>query len=419
MTSSNTFFEKLTLLPLKRIRVIDTSHVIAGPLATHQLCMLGAEVIKIERPAHGDALRGLGTSPELGGLTPAFIGLNAGKKSVALHLDSPLGQRALYQLIADADVFVENFKPGTAAKLGIDAATLHAINPRLIYCSISGWGQEGDYAARGAYDHVIQAATGMMTLQGSDPLAPPVKVGFPIIDAATGQSAALAILAALLRRQAGDPTPIYIDASMVDASLQLMSSMATSYLVAGQPSARKGNRGFVDSPGSDTFPCADGWLSTGANTLGQFERLCAVIGRPELATAPRWLLRRPDGPQAFLSGCAGPDLRAELCSAFQRGRAVDWEEKLNRHNVPCSAVRSIQEYLDGPYRNGGGITSRVAQPTQAGVREIELIGAGFRWSGDQPVPMAPAPVLGKDTEEVLRRVANLNDQEIKELLLEA
>lgn len=407
------------MLPLKSIRIIDTSHVIAGPMATHQLCMLGAEVIKIERPGQGDVLRGLAVAPQMHGMTPGFVGLNAGKRSVALRLDRPLGRQALHRLVASADVFVENFKPGTAAKLNMDAATLHAINPRLIYCSISGWGQTGPNAPRGAYDHVIQAATGMMAMQGSDPDAPPVKVGFPVIDVATGQSAALAIMAALMRRQQGDDTPICIDVSMVDSAVQLMSGTASKVLMTGQGVERFGNRGFVDSPGSNTFPCQDGWLSTGGNTLRQFETLCAVLGRPELATAPRWLQRLPTDPQAFLTGCAGPDLHEELCKAFQAKPAAQWEEQLNHRGVPASMVRTLDQYLDGPYRQGGSITARVPVPTPAGSREVEVIGAGFRWTGALPLPRQAPPMLGAHTEDVLRTLAGLDEAGVEALTAEA
>src|SRR5579872_273015 len=168
--------------PLQGIRVIDLTHVLAGPFSTHQLCMLGADVIKIERPGQGDQTRGLALQPELNGLAPGFVSLNTGKRSVVLDLKSEAGIRALENLVATADVFVENFRPGKAAKLGLTPERLHAINPRLVYCSISGWGQLGPNASRPAYDHVIQAATGMMSLQGDDPNAPPVKVGFPVID---------------------------------------------------------------------------------------------------------------------------------------------------------------------------------------------------------------------------------------------
>lgn len=407
------------MLPLQSIRVIDTSHVIAGPMATHQLCMLGAEVIKIERPGLGDAMRGLAVAPQMQGLPPGFVGLNAGKRSVALRLDRPQGLAALHSLVASADVFVENFKPGTAAKLKIDAATLHAINPRLIYCSLSGWGQTGPNAPRGAYDHVIQAATGMMAMQGSDPAAPPIKVGFPAIDVATGQSAALAIVAALMRRQRGDDAPICIDVSMVDAAVQLMSGRAAQVLMTGQGAERMGNRGFVDSPGSNTFPCQDGWISTGANTVRQFETLCRILGRPELATAPSWLLRVPTDPQAFLTGCAGPDLHDALCQSFQTRPAAYWEEELSRNDVPAAAVSTLENYLAGPYRQGGCITAPVSVPTATGTREVEVIGAGFRWSGTQPLPQQSPPLLGADTEDVLRTLAGLDDAALAALAAEA
>src|SRR5688500_3473528 len=219
--------------PLEGLRVIDLTHVLAGPFATHQLCMMGADVIKIEKPGEGDQTRGLALRPELKGLSPGFVALNSGKRSVVVNIKTDEGRKVIEKLVATADVFVENFRPGKAAKLGLTPERLQGINPKLIYCSISGWGQVGPNAPRPAYDHVIQAATGMMSLQGDDPKAPPIKVGFPVIDIGTGMSAAQAILAALLRRARGDLGTIVLDVSMVDASALLMGGMVAQYWLAG------------------------------------------------------------------------------------------------------------------------------------------------------------------------------------------
>jgi len=180
--------------PLEGIRVVDLTHVIAGPLATHMLCALGADVIKVENPGIGDSVRSLAAQPELDGLTPAFKAMNTGKKSVEIDLKSEAGRKAALELAKTADVFVENFRPGVAKRLGLSAKDIRAVHPDVIYCSISGWGQSGPMAQTPAYDHVIQAATGMMKLQGNgDDSAEPIKVGFPVIDTGTGLIAATAL----------------------------------------------------------------------------------------------------------------------------------------------------------------------------------------------------------------------------------
>ena len=222
----------------------------------------------------------LGRLPEQGDLPPTFRALNAGKKSVTADLGTAEGRALVLRLAESADVFVENFRPGVARRLGLGPEAVRAVRPGIVYCSISGWGQAGANAPRGAYDHVIQAATGMMALQGSGADAAPVKVGFPVVDIATGISAAEAILAALIRRLRGDEGPITLDVSMVDSALALMAGPAAVTQATGRAPDRVGNRGFVGSPGAETFATADGHLSVAANTMGQFATLCRLLGRP-------------------------------------------------------------------------------------------------------------------------------------------
>lgn len=387
--------------PLSGIRVVDLSHVLAGPFAAHQLRMLGAEVVKIEQPGSGDVMRDMARRPELNGLAPGFIGLNAGKRSLAVDLKQPAGRQVVEKLAATADVFIENFRPGKAAALGLDYPRLRALNPRLVYCSISGWGQTGPDAGRGAYDHVVQAATGMMMLQGSNDADPPVKVGFPVIDIGAGLAAATAILAALYRRDrrdAAEGAGEYLDVSMADASLLLMSSMVSHVLIGGERPGRVGNRGFVGSPGADTFPTADGWISTGANTRAQFAAMCGVLGRPDLPADSRFLPQDANG-RGFLSNLASDALRAELCAAFAARDADTWERLLNDAGVPAARVRRLDEYLDGAYRQTGGITRPVQRPP--GARAAQVLNAGFRRNGEAaPAPLAAA-TLGADTDAVL------------------
>lgn len=387
--------------PLEGIRVIDLTHVLAGPFATHQLCMLGADVIKIEKPGQGDQTRGLSLQPELDGLAPGFVALNSGKRSVVVDLKTEDGRRAVERLVATADVFVENFRPGKAAKLGLTSERLHAINPALIYCSISGWGQVGPNATRPAYDHVVQAATGMMSLQGDDPDAPPVKVGFPVIDIGTGMLAANAMLAALLRRARGDKAPIVLDVSMVDASAQMMSGAVANYWLSGIAPRRVGNQGFVGSPGADTFPTADGWISTAANTLRQFQALCAVLGRPDIPADRMLLPRVPASPDGFLSDLGNKAVRDELVKAFATDSAAAWEEKLAAAGVPASKVQTVASFLDGAYMQSGRADLELAEHPLGRSAPARIFHEGFRWTGETHARTARPPKLGEHTRTIL------------------
>jgi crotonobetainyl-CoA:carnitine CoA-transferase CaiB-like acyl-CoA transferase len=391
--------------PLQGIRVVDLTHVLAGPFATHQLCMMGADVIKIEKPGQGDQTRGLALRPELNGLAPGFVALNSGKRSVVVDLKTEEGRSVVEQLVATADVFVENFRPGKAAKLGLTPERLQAINPALIYCSISGWGQVGPNASRPAYDHVIQAATGMMSLQGDSPDAAPMKVGFPVVDIGTGMSAATAILAALLRRARGDSARIVLDVSMVDASALLMGGMVANYWLSGTAPQRVGNRGFVGSPGSATFPTAEGWISTAANTLRQFQAMCGVLGRPDIVTDKTLLPRLPESLDGFLSDLGNDAVHGELVKAFAADTAAAWEEKLTAAGVPASKVQTVPSYLDGHYMQTGRADSELATHPHGGTTPARILNEGFRWTGEAATRVGPPPKLGEHTEDVLKELA--------------
>ena len=373
------------MLPLEGFRVLDLTHVLAGPCATHHLCCMGAEVIKIERPG-GDPMRALDMQPELDGLTPGFRALNAGKKSVIVDLTTDEGRATVLRIAETCDVFVENFRPGVARRFGLAPEDLSQVRPDIIYCSISGWGQSGPNSARGAYDHVIQAATGMMALQGG-PGDTPIKVGFPVIDIATGLSAAEAILAAIIRRLRGDTAPITLDVSMVDCALALMSGPAASTIATGKAPPRVGNRGFVGSPGAETFATSDGHISVAANTMGQFATLCQLLGQPELAKPPHVPAGLP--ARAFLADAATDDLRMKLSAAFTVSQAAKLEDALNAAGVPAARLRDLSEYLAELYPLTPGI----------GVAgEPVALGPAFRVKDNEAPTLPPAPRLGADNE---------------------
>jgi crotonobetainyl-CoA:carnitine CoA-transferase CaiB-like acyl-CoA transferase len=241
----------------------------------------------------------------------------------------------------------------------------------------------------------------MMALQGDKPDAPPVKVGFPVIDIGTGMLAANAILAALLRRARGDTAPIVLDVSMVDASALLMVGAVASYWLAGIAPTRVGNQGFVGSPGADTFPTADGWISTAANTLRHFQIMCGVLGRPDILTNKALLPRLPDSPEAFLSGLGNSAVREELIKAFAAESAAVWEERFAAAGVPASKVQTVPSYLDGHYLATERADTELAAHPFGRSTPARILHEGYRWTGEAHPPVGRPPRLGEHTESIL------------------
>ena len=383
-----------SLLPhesLAGVRVIDLSHVIAGPLASFYLAQLGAEGFKVEPPGRGDVMRA-GRSAGGGDTPPAFVALNAGKQSLAVDIRTPDGAAALRELARTADVFIENFRPGVVAKYGLDYASIRALRPDIVYCSISGYGQEGDWSPRGAYDHVIQALTGMMMMSGDAGHAGPIKVGFPVIDVAAGLLSALAITAALQGRQRTGQG-CHIDTSMVQASLALMYPPASAFLSEGVAPQRVGNRGYTGSPTADTYRCRDGWLATAANTPAQFRQLTQVLGLEHLCSDARALdLEAFNAGEGFVVARDLPYLREQFHRAFEVREAADMERRLNEAGVPAARVRTLDEFL-AETRDGTQIRVPGQHFDQDG-RDVHTPGLGFRHLHTTPVTRPGAPHLG-------------------------
>ncbi|MBC9908483.1 CaiB/BaiF CoA transferase family protein [Achromobacter xylosoxidans] len=397
--------------PLEGVRVLDLSHVIAGPLASFYLAQLGAEVIKVEPPLAGEVLRSMKNGVDTD--TPTgFAAINAGKQSLALDIRTRQGADLLRSLAASADVFIENFRPGVVARYGLDYASIKAVKPDIVYCSISGFGQQGAWSQRGAYDHVVQAMTGMMMMSGEGDDAPPLKVGFPVIDVAVGMLGALSIVSALhrrLREGAGQ----YIDASMVQASLALMYTNTCAYLSDGTPTRRVGNRGYTGSPAADTYRCADGWLAVAANTPEQFRKLTAAIGVEALCGDAKALdLEAFNLPNGFVVPNDREYVVQQLRAAFSTRSAAQLEDLLSQAGVPAAKVRKLEEFLDE-----ADVTGCVSLPDHRfhqGGRELRTHGLGFAFEQDGGPTKAGAPALGEGTREVLRRVG-LDDAAIAEL----
>jgi crotonobetainyl-CoA:carnitine CoA-transferase CaiB-like acyl-CoA transferase len=381
--------------PLDGIRVADFSHVMAGPFASHFLCLLGAEVIKIEPPGRGDAFRTYGTDRRYDGMAPAFMAANAGKKSIALNLKTPEGVEAARKLITTCDVVLENFRPGVMDRLGLSYDVCRGLRPDIIFCSVSGYGQTGPMRDYPAIDNIVQATSGMMSL-GGDPEGPPMKVGFPAIDTWTGQTGALAILAALFQRERFGGGQ-YIDLAMLDAALVFMASAAVPYLVTGRPFERTGNTGYSGLPTAGMFKTREGGtVSLGVVQPVQFERFCRVVGRPELLADPRFAT--PDLQRANSAA-----LEAILNELFLERDGFDWEQLLSGAGVPCGLVREVPQVFEQlQHLKDRQLLFRVRAPGLPEREEIDVLGTGFLFAHDGPGVDQPPPRLGQHTEEVLR-----------------
>lgn len=381
--------------PLAGVRIADFSHVIAGPLATQFLCLLGAEVIKIE-PAAGDAMRYYTPRPDLRGMAEPFIGANAGKRSVVLDLKTEDGREAARRIVETADIVVENFRPGVAARLGLGHEEMTARNPSLIYCSISGFGQSGPMRDFPAIDQVVQSISGLMMLSGR-PEDPPTRVGFPIVDTYCALMGAFAILAAYTQRQA-DPERRgqYIDVAMLDTTLVMMSSVLHALTIADRMPERSGNRGFSGAPTADTFDTAEGQITIGAVQQNQVQRLAKALGCPEILDDPRFVT---------------PDLRVEnevalqkvLSARFATRTAEEWETALSEAGVPAGKVRRVDEALALEQVADRALFLDVPTP-HPGLAKARILNAGFRFAHDGPGHARPAPALGQHTAEVLAEI---------------
>ena len=378
----------MTLAPLKGIRILDLTNVLAGPFCCHQLAHMGADVIKVETPGTGDLARQLGAdsarNADLMGVS--FLAQNPGKRSITLNLKSASGKRILKELVAKSDALVENFRPGVMARLNLDYETLARENPRLVYCAISGFGQDGPLAKLPAYDQIVQGMSGVMSITGDADTAP-YRVGYPMADTIGGMTAAFAVAAALANRD--DNRGTFIDVSMLEAVIATMGWVVSNHLIAGQAPNPNGNDNFTASP-SGTFKTADGVMNIAANKQEQFEVLCEIIGNPGLAQDPRFADRknRLDNRSA---------LTAELEAAFATAPTHDWVEKLTAQGVPAGPVWSVPEALAHPQLADRGLL----QTHSVGGQDLQLVGIGAKLDGLAPGVSSPPPELGAHTNEIL------------------
>jgi len=373
----------LTVTPaLGDVRVVDLSRVLAGPYCTMMLADLGADVVKIERPGEGDETRTWGP-PYAGGEAAYFLAVNRSKRSVAVDLKQPDGRALVLELCARADVVLENFRPGAAARLGLDSAAVRERNPGVVYCSISGFGRR-EPRDRPGYDFVVQAESGLMAITG-EPDGPPTKVGVALVDVVTGLHAALAIVAALRRR---DATGVgeRIEVSLLDSAFSALVNVAQNALVTGEEPARYGNAHPSIVP-YQPFLAADGWVAVAAANDGLFVRLCDTLGRPELAADER-----------FATNAARVRNREELLplleDVFATRSAEHWVTALDAAAVPAGKIRGVLEAL----RAAAPATVRVQHPAAG---DLELVAPPFAFESASLRPAAPPPLLGRHTREVL------------------
>jgi len=376
-----------TMPPLNGLRVIDLTRVVAGPYCTMMLGDMGAEVLKIEEPEHGDDSRGWG--PYINGWSSFFLELNRSKKSVTLDLKKKEGAQALRRLIETADVLIENFRPGSLAELGFDYASASAINPRLIYCSISGFGQTGPYADRGGYDLIAQGMSGIMSATGSDGGAP-VKVGVPITDLGAGLFAVVGILAALRARRVTGRGQ-FVDTSLFEAGVALSQWEATQYWYTGEVPRGLGTAHRLNAP-YQAFRASDGHFTVGAAKDNLWTRFATLLDLPHLIADPRF-----DTVGNRLKNRAALEPLVEAVTAG-RPRA-HWLAKCEEAGIPAGPIYTVPEAHADAHARARGMVQELEHPQ---IGRVKTLGNPVKMSATPPRLRTAAPMLGADTDVILQ-----------------
>jgi CoA:oxalate CoA-transferase len=390
---------------LAGLRVLDLTNVLAGPFCCYQLAQLGAEVIKVETPGSGDLARQLGADPELNrrSMGASFLAQNAGKRSITLNLKNPKAREAFMRLVKTSDVVVENFRPGVMDRLELGYGRLKAIKPDLIYCAISGFGQDGPLRLNPAYDQIIQGLSGVMSVTG-DAQSAPLRVGYPVADTMGGITAAYAISAALFRRERSGEGE-FIDVSMLESTLVAMGWVVSNWLIAGVRPQPLGNENMTASP-SGTFRTGEGLLNIAANQQQQFEMLCKLIDRPGLAGDPRFSGREDRKRNRS-------ELNKEIEEALSARSAAEWSSLMNSSGVPAGEVLDVPSVLEHPQ-----VLERRLLHTFSDVpnvdEDVTVVRSGFRLASGDPRPASPPPALGADTSALLAELG-YSEREVEDL----
>ncbi|MDP6573016.1 MAG: CoA transferase [Rhodospirillales bacterium] len=386
---------------LAGIRVIDLTRILAGPFCTMNLGDMGAEIIKIEHPGHGDDTRGWGP-PFAGGEAAYFLGINRNKRSVTINLRDERGKDLLRTLLKDADVLIENFKPGTLDRWGFTDQWMAEHAPRVVHCAITGYGAKGPKGGMPGYDFLLQAESGLMSISG-EAAGEPAKLGVAIVDFCTGQYAAMCILAALHARQRTGRGQ-RLDLSLYDTSLSMLINVASNYLIEGTRPGRYGNGHPNIVPYRD-YVCGEGEIALAVGNDAQFARFARLVGHPEWADDSR-----------FKTNAARVTNRAEIdgliIAALSADSAQEWTRVLEAEGIPCSKVNHVDEVLESEQTRANDMVIEMHHPTAGAIR---ILGIPYTFSDTPAAAQAPPPVLGADTDAVLTELAGLSGDEITAL----
>ncbi len=401
----------MTRKALDHLRVLDMSRVLAGPFLAQNLADFGADVIKVERPHHGDESR---TFPPYVKDAAShdtedsayFMSINRGKRSITIDIATPRGQALIKKLAAQSDVLIENYKVGDLKRYGLDYEAIRAVNPRIVYCSITGFGQTGPYRNRPGYDYIFQAMSGLMSLTGGPDELPgggPAKVGLAICDVITGIYSSFAVMTALAEREKSGAGQ-HIDMSLLDTTIATISHINMNYLIGGIIPKRMGT-GHPSIVPYQMFQAKDGPMVVAVGNDGQFAKLCGLLGFPELPQDPRFLTNplRVQHRDALI-----PQLEA----AFAEKTAGEWIQSLTQLGVPCGPLNNIQQVFDDPHVQSRGMQVQIPHP-RAG--SVPALANPARLSETPPQYERPAPALGEHTHEILSSVLGLTDTEINQL----
>jgi crotonobetainyl-CoA:carnitine CoA-transferase CaiB-like acyl-CoA transferase len=395
----------MTMRPIHGIRVLDFTRVVSGPYCTYMLGLLGAEIIKVEDRNGGDSVRqGVGDSVlKAEGLAAVFVMFNGGKKSITLDLKKPEAKEIVFKLARECDVLVENFRAGVIDRLGLGYEALKQVNPRLIYCSISGFGQSGPDARAPAFDGNVQAMSGMMAITG-EPDGVPMRAGYSIGDTGTGVHAALAIVSALYQRNTSGVGQ-YIDVAMLDSAISLLSQSASGWLNAGIVQKRRGNISINREPTSDVFKTADGSVMLAVMRDEHVALLLPALGLAQYVVDARFVTREA---RVANSAFIRPLIETEL----KKATSAEWKARLDRAGVPCSMVLELADALSQPQVVHRGLVCE-AKDERTG-RPMLSFTTPYKFAHDGPAPSFPAQRLGAQNEEVLGWLG-YNPDEIAEL----